>query len=83
MDLSRCPSQGVSPRGRVVRQIPHRGLWLYHWGCVVPDPSPALRLASLTTRPQLRVRVVKDRDPERGMEDRAMVWWRWGTRVIG
>lgn len=66
--VSRRPSQRVSPRGRVVRQVPHRGLWLYYWGCVVADPSPALRLASLTTRPQLRVRVVKDRDPERGMK---------------
>jgi hypothetical protein len=45
---------------------PPPGLWLCDWVCGITGPSPSLRLASLTTRQQLRVRVVKDRDPVGG-----------------
>jgi hypothetical protein len=57
------------------------GLWLGRGVCVGMGPSPALRLASLTTRPQLRVRVVKDRDPVGG--DDGGVVGGTGTRVVG
>ena len=60
--------------------VPPPGLWLCHAVCVETGPSPSLRLASLTTRPQLRVRVVKDRDPEGGVEDSG--GGRWGTSVV-
>jgi hypothetical protein len=51
---------------------PPPGLWLCQRVCAVWGPSPSLRLASLTTRPQLRVRVVKYRDLKVGWED--SVW---------
>jgi hypothetical protein len=56
--------------GVVVWSRSRVGLWLGRGVCVGMGPSPALRLASLTTRPQLRVQVVKDRDPVGGCD-----WW--------
>ena len=73
-------AKGVVPAAGCVTGPPP-GLWLCHAVCGVRGPSPSLRLASLTTRPQLRVRVVKDRDPEGGVKDRW--WWAVGDQCGG
>jgi hypothetical protein len=81
LPVAGCVVAGVVPGSRSPG-----GLWLGQGVCGVRGPSPSLRLASLTTRPLLRVWVVKDRDPVGGGDGGVVGgpgpgWW-WTRGVL-